>query len=148
MKARPWVPGVMIKTHVHGFFNTDIHEVSQHFAAHEAVSWVLSSTARVKIVVKEPIQNIFYPTPKMQIHPLYPLKTISKIGDLPSTIAITAHFWCAHSCPHNLTLRDWWRLWPTLTWLDKLVGAAKSSNIRNANFPHTLRTLGHVWDNI
>ena len=28
---------VMIKTHVRGFFYTDIHEVSWHFATHEAV---------------------------------------------------------------------------------------------------------------
>ena len=39
-----------MKTHVRGFFDTDIHEVSWHFA---------SSTDRVKISVKEAIQNGF-----------------------------------------------------------------------------------------
>ena len=28
---------IMIKTHVRGFFDTDIHEVSWHFATHEVV---------------------------------------------------------------------------------------------------------------
>ena len=28
---------IIIKTHVRGFFNTDLHEVSWHFATHEAV---------------------------------------------------------------------------------------------------------------
>ena len=46
------------KTHVRGFFDTDLHEVSWHFATHEA-EWVLSSTDRVKISVKEAIQNGF-----------------------------------------------------------------------------------------
>ena len=46
----------MIKTHVHGFFDTDLHEVSWHFATHEA-EWVLCSIERVKISVKEAIQN-------------------------------------------------------------------------------------------
>ena len=27
----------IIKTHVRGFFDTDLHEVSWHFATHEAV---------------------------------------------------------------------------------------------------------------
>ena len=42
----------IIKTHVDGFFDTDLHRVSWHFATHEAVD-------RVKISVKEPIQNGF-----------------------------------------------------------------------------------------
>ena len=37
-----------MKTHVRGFFDTDLHEVSWHFA-----------TDRVKISVKEAIQNGF-----------------------------------------------------------------------------------------
>ena len=51
----------IIKTHVHGFFETDLHEVNWNFATHEAVSaeWVLGSTVRVMISVKEPIQNGF-----------------------------------------------------------------------------------------
>ena len=48
----------IIKTHVRGFFDTSLHEVSWHFATHEA-EWVLSSTERVKISVKEAIQNRF-----------------------------------------------------------------------------------------
>ena len=50
-----------MKTHVRGFFDTDLHEVSWHFATHEAVrpSGFLSSTDRVKISVKEAIQNGF-----------------------------------------------------------------------------------------
>ena len=31
----PW--GYIMKTHVRGFFDTDLHEVSWHFATHEAV---------------------------------------------------------------------------------------------------------------
>ena len=44
-----------------GFFDTDLHEVSWHFATYEAVrpKWVLSSTDRVKISVKEAIENGF-----------------------------------------------------------------------------------------
>ena len=45
----------MIKTDVHGFFDTDLHMVSWHFATYKAV---LSSTDWVKII-KEPIQNGF-----------------------------------------------------------------------------------------
>ena len=48
----------MIKTHVRGFFDTDLHEVSSHSATHEA-EWVLSSSDQVKISVKEAIQNVF-----------------------------------------------------------------------------------------
>ena len=47
-----------MKTHVRGFFDTDPHEVSWHFATHEAVRpRVLISIDRVKISVKEAIQN-------------------------------------------------------------------------------------------
>ena len=50
----------IIKTHVRGFFDTDLHEVSWHFATHEAeAEWVLSSIDQVKISVKEAIQNGF-----------------------------------------------------------------------------------------
>ena len=42
------------KTHVRGFFDPDLHEVSWHFATQ-----VLSSNDRVKINVKEAIQNGF-----------------------------------------------------------------------------------------
>ena len=50
--------GYIMKTHVRGLFDTDLHEVSWHFATHEA-EWVPSSTDRVKISVKEAIQNGF-----------------------------------------------------------------------------------------
>ena len=43
-----------MKTHVRGFFDTDLHEVSWHFATHEAVR-----PDRVKNSVKEAIQNGF-----------------------------------------------------------------------------------------
>ena len=43
-----------MKTHVRSFFDTDRHEDSWHFAL-----WVLSSTDRVKVSVKEAIQNGF-----------------------------------------------------------------------------------------
>ena len=41
----------MIKTHVYGFFDTDVHGVSWHFVTHEAVR-----PDRVKISVKDSIQ--------------------------------------------------------------------------------------------
>ena len=46
------MPTYIIKTHVRGFFDTDLHEVSK-------AEWVLSSTDRAKISVKEAIQNGF-----------------------------------------------------------------------------------------
>ena len=49
------------KTHVNGFFETDPHEVSWHFETHEAAGRVgfKVSTDRVRISLKEPIQNGF-----------------------------------------------------------------------------------------
>ena len=53
------------KKHMHGVFDTDLHEVSSHFALGLTASWVQSSTDRVRIIVKEPIQMAcFYPTLK------------------------------------------------------------------------------------
>ena len=53
----------ILKTHVHGFFDTNLHEVIWHFATHEAVRrsglQVKLLTDRVKISVKEPMQNEF-----------------------------------------------------------------------------------------
>ena len=51
----------IIKTHVSGFLDTDLLEVSWDFATHEAVrpGWFLCSTDRVKISVEEAIQNGF-----------------------------------------------------------------------------------------
>ena len=47
----------MIKPHVHGFFDTDLHEVSWHFATHEAIRHI--SCHWHDISVKEAIQNGF-----------------------------------------------------------------------------------------
>ena len=61
-----------------------------------------------------------------------------------------ALFWCALSGPRNWALHDWSKVWPTLTWLTKLVGVAVSSSIRNKNFTHSIKpaTYGRVWDNL
>ena len=47
----------IIKQHVHRFHDTDLHPVIYHFVTQEAVR--PSVTDRVKINVKEPIQNVF-----------------------------------------------------------------------------------------
>ena len=44
---------IMIKIHVHGFFDTDLHEVSWHFATGSKFNWQSESS------VREPIQNGF-----------------------------------------------------------------------------------------
>ena len=78
---------------MHGFIDTDLHEVSWYFATLEA-KWVLSSTDRVKISVKQPIQKwvfVFIPHLKSKMQPLNPLKTVSKVGDMSWTIAVTVH---------------------------------------------------------
>ena len=85
----------IIKTHVRGFFDTDLHEVSRHFATHEAVrpcgfyvqltEWRSDSKKPFKMGV------CFYPTLRMQIQPLISLKIVSTVGDLSSTIVMTAH---------------------------------------------------------
>ena len=36
-QQRQALGGYIMKTHVRGFFDTDLHEVSWHFATHEAV---------------------------------------------------------------------------------------------------------------
>ena len=46
----------IIKTHVRGFFDTDLYKVNWHFATHKA-KWILNSPDRVKISVREAIQN-------------------------------------------------------------------------------------------
>ena len=47
----------------------------------------------MKISVKEAIQSgfLFFPTVRMQIQSLNSLKTVSKVADLSSSIAMTAH---------------------------------------------------------
>ena len=93
----------------------------------------------------------FYPTLKMQMQPLNYLKDCLE----SRRFALDDHhdcalFWCALSGPRNWALRDWSKVWPTLTWLTKLVGVAVSSSIRNKNFTHTIKpaTYGRVWDNL
>ena len=66
---------------MHGVFDTDLHEVNSHFALGLTASWVQSSTDRVRISVKEPIQMacFFIPHLKKQIQPLNHLKTWRKV---------------------------------------------------------------------
>ena len=45
---------------------------------------------------------MFYPTRRMQIQPLNSLKTVSKVGDLSSMIAMTAHCFGALSQVHAI----------------------------------------------
>ena len=85
----------IIKTHVRGFFDTDLHEVSWHFATHEAVrpSGFEVQLTEWRSMSKKPFKMGFclYPTLRMQIQSLNSLKTVSKVGDLSSTIAMIAH---------------------------------------------------------
>ena len=85
----------IIKTHVPSFFDTDLHEVSWHFATHEAVrpNGFEVQVTEWRAVSKKPFKMgvCFYPTLKMYIKPINRLKTVSKVGDLSSTIAMTAH---------------------------------------------------------
>ena len=85
----------LLKTNVHGSFDTDLHEVSWHFATHETVmpsgfevqltEWISVSMNPFKMGF------CFYPTLKKQIQWLNPLKTVSKVVDLSSTMAVAAH---------------------------------------------------------
>ena len=81
-----------------------------------------------------------YPTLRMQIQPLNSLKTVSKVGDVSSTIAMTAHCFGALSqvraIGHCVIGQERDLLW---TWLAKLVGVSVSSSVQNTNFPHTLK---------
>ena len=76
----------------------------------------------------------------MQIQPLNSLKTVSKVGDVSSTIAMTAHCFGALSqvrgIGHCVIGQERDLLW---TWLAKLVGVSVSSSVQNTNFPHTLK---------
>ena len=85
----------IIKTHVRGFFDTDLHEVSWHFATHEAVrpSGFYVQLTEWRSVSKKPFKMgfCFYLKLRMHTQPLNSLKTVSKFGDLSSTIAMTAH---------------------------------------------------------
>ena len=59
----------VMKTHVHGFFDTDLHEVNWHFATHEAVrpSGFEDQLTEWRWVSKKPFKMgfCFYPTIKM-----------------------------------------------------------------------------------
>ena len=89
----PWK--IIIKTHVRGFFDTDFYAVSWHFATHEAVrpSGFLVQLTEWRLVSKKPFKmfSCCYPTLKKLIEQINRLKTVSKVGDLSSTIAMTAH---------------------------------------------------------
>ena len=108
----------IIKTHVRGFFDTDLHGVSWHFATHKAVrpSGFYVQLTEWRSESKKPFKMgfCFYPTLRMQIQPLNYLKTVSKVGDLSSTIAMTAHCFGALSqvraIGHCVILS---RAWPT-----------------------------------
>ena len=115
-------------------------------------SWVLSSTNRVKISVEEPIQVEFSKNPfkifclfvfiqhfKSKCSHLIPSNLSRNWAVCPRRSLWLLIVWCALSGPRDWTLRDWWRAWPTLTWLIKLVGLAVSSSVRNTSFPHTLK---------
>ena len=67
-------------------------------------------------MLKNPFKWVFYPAFKMQIQPINPLKTVSKVGDLSSTIAINEHilFWCAIG--HGVIGQERHLLWPD--WLN------------------------------
>ena len=79
--------------------------------------WVLSLTDRVKISVKDPIQNVFcsYPTLTSKYHLI-----LSKVGDLSFTVAMTAH--ClgvlaqVHAIGHCVIGQERDLLWPD--WLN------------------------------
>ena len=133
-----------MKTHVHGFFDIDLHEVSWYFATLEAdeAEWVLSSTDRVKISVKEPIQNGFLflsHTKKANTATQFSQNGLENRQIVLVDRQDCTLFWCALSGPHNWTVCDWSRAWPTMTWLAKLLGVAVSSRIRNTIFSHTLK---------
>ena len=122
----PWLWCHIIKTHVCGFFDTDLHEVSWHFATHKAVR---SSEFEVQLtewrsVSKKPFKMgfCFYPKLRMQIQLFNCLKTVSKVGDLSSMIAMTAHCfgalsrvraigYCVIGQERDLLWPDWLNCW-------------------------------------
>ena len=78
----------------------------------------------------------------MQIKPLNFLKTVSKVGNLSSMIATTAHCFgalsqvraighCVIGQERDLLLPDWLNWWV----------CPLSSSVRNTNFPYTPTTL-------
>ena len=116
----------MIKTHVRGIFDTDLHEVSWHFATHEVVrpSGFLVLLTEWRSVSKTPYKMgfCFYPTLKQQIQPINPLKNVSKVDDPSSTITRTARcfdvlsqvrtIWhCVIGQERELLWPDWLNWW-------------------------------------
>ena len=101
----------------------------------------------VKISVKEAIHNgfFFYPTLRMQIQPLNSLKTVLKVGDLSSTIAMTAHCFGALSqvraIGHCVIGQECDLLWPD--WLNWWVCLwVPGFEIKFSSHPKTLELRG------
>ena len=133
---------------MHGFFDTDLHQISSHFAT---AAWVICSNDRAKLSFKETIQSGFLflihlkSTYNQLILSKSPLTSLSR--NLSSTIAVTAHCFGAPSVrvighcmigqKHDLL----WPYWPNL-WV--------SSSVRSTNFRHSYipGTQGQVWDDI
>ena len=97
--------GVIIKTHVHGFFDTDLHKVSWHFATHKALGRMGSKfNWQSEDQCQRTHSIFFYPTLNMQIQPLNSLKTVSKVGYLFSMIPMMANCFGAFSQLHTIVL--------------------------------------------
>ena len=68
IQLRQQLSNIIMKTHVRGFFDTDLHEVSWHFATHEAVrpSGFKVQLTEWRSVSKKPFKMgfCFYPTLK------------------------------------------------------------------------------------
>ena len=93
----------------------------------------------------------FYPTLKMQIQPLNYLKTVSKVGDLSSTIAMTVHcfgafsqvraIWhCVIGQERDLLCPDWLNWW-VCPWVPVF-------EIQIFLTPLNSGTHGQVWGNM
>ena len=149
MEVRAWMS--IINTYVHGFFHTDLHKVSWHFATHEAVrpSGSKIQLTEQRLVSKNPFKMgfCFHPILKNQIQPFYPLKNISKDGDLSSTIAMTAHCFGALSqvraTGHCMIGQERDILWPD--WL--IGGCVRGFQRLKYKFSSHRGTHGQVWDN-
>ena len=130
----------MVFYNKNGLLDTDLHEVSWHFTL-----WAISSTDRVKISVKETLQNGF-----LFLSHTYKANTATQSNQndfecqwLSSSSAMTAL-----SCLHNLTLYDWSRGSPPFTSMSKLVGmGVPAFEIQFFFTPKNHGTHGQVWDN-
>ena len=99
--------------------------------------------------VKEPMQNVFFFIYIPHLKSKYIHWIISKLLRTSAIFPFDDHhysslFWWARSGPHDSILRDWSRVWPSLTWLTELVGVAVSSNVQNTISSHfkTLELTG------